>query len=94
MLKKATAERNRCVKIAKDWDAFVEIVNSGFIAKVPWCESTESEIEIMGKAEMQGVKTLCILTDDDNDKTSAPTHKCFTGSGEDATCWCLWGKSY
>ena len=64
----------------------MEIVNEGKMAKVPWCESVESEEAVIEKVPV--VKTLCIVPG------SAENHKCFTGSGQNATCWCVWGKSY
>ena len=83
MLKKASVS----VEVTEDWDRFVEIVNEGKMAKVPWCESVDSEEDVIKK--VPGIKTLCIVPDQ-----MVKNYKCFTGSGDNATCWCVWGKSF
>ena len=73
---------------AGTYNEMKDAIDAGKRVLVPWCESIKSEEEIK---EETGAKTSCIPFEFEN--KSLDGVKCFY-SGEPATCWVYFSKSY
>ena len=95
LLAAATAERNSRIATITSWADFVPALDRKCMVLAPWCETPSSEEWVKkesGRASDRGAaKTLCIPFE--QPPLPAGT-TCFTGNGEAATCWALWGRSY
>ena len=110
MFAKAKEARDSHVVKVTDWKDFVPNLEKNNLVLVPWCGGEHQEWEEKAKdlsreeslkargeegedektATSLAAKTLCIPFD--QPELPAGT-KCII-SGMDATCWCLWGRSY
>ena len=98
---KETADAD--IKMATNWKNFGEAIRCGFQVLAPWCETPESEEWIKGMSKsfktslpngsiLSGsVKPLCIPF---NQPPLDSDQMCFTGNGQKAVRWCLFGRSY
>ncbi len=95
LLAKATAERNAHISTVTAWPEFVPALDRKHMVLAPWCEDPASEEWVKKKSAEESdrgaAKTLCIPFEQ---PPLAPGTRCFTGSGKEATCWALWGRSY
>eukprot|EP00522_Entomoneis_paludosa_P008113 CAMPEP_0172453648 /NCGR_PEP_ID=MMETSP1065-20121228/10859_1 /TAXON_ID=265537 /ORGANISM="Amphiprora paludosa, Strain CCMP125" /LENGTH=916 /DNA_ID=CAMNT_0013205835 /DNA_START=316 /DNA_END=3066 /DNA_ORIENTATION=+ len=110
MFTKAKEARDSHVVKVTDWKDFVPNLEKNNLVMTPWCggehqeweekvkeKSREESLQARGEdaedektATSVAAKTLCIPFD--QPELPAGT-KCII-SGLDATCWCLWGRSY
>ena len=94
MFARAKAKRDAAVVTVTSWDGFVAALDEKKMVLTPWCETKESEelVKKRTQADSEGgaAKTLCIPFEqpplDENTK-------CFV-TGERATAWVVWGRSY
>lgn len=100
LLEKAREERDNRTTIAWTWEEFLQGLKEGNLVLAPWSCTTKSEewvkiqttpTEEGGEDQGGSAKTLCIPF---NQPQMPPGTKCFTGLGDDALMWCLWGRSY
>eukprot|EP00924_Labyrinthula_sp_SR-Ha-C_P007410 maker-scaffold_24-snap-gene-2.6-mRNA-1 protein AED:0.01 eAED:0.01 QI:224/1/1/1/1/1/3/408/520 len=107
MLEKARKVRDDHISIVFNFDDFIKELDAGNLVLAPWCLtiksetwikeetkrifSTDAEAEKAGRVLTGAAKSLCIpFFQDPLDEGT----KCFTGNGEDAKKWCLFGRSY
>jgi prolyl-tRNA synthetase len=101
MLNTARAKRDESIVKVYKWEDFVPVLNQRKLCLTPWCNSKASELLVKERSSDESkadessalsgaAKTLCIPFDQPD--LPAGT-KCFI-TGEPATCWVLWGRSY
>lgn len=94
MFERARKIRDENIVSLTSWDGFIEALDAKKLIMTPWCNTKDSEELVKKKstAESTGgaAKTLCIPFE--QPALEAGT-KCFI-TGEPATCWVLWGRSY
>ena len=94
MLRRAYEDRNSKIATVMEWKDFVPSLEKKMMVLTPWKESVMSEELVKKKSQEEGTggaaKTLCIPFE----QPPLPKGtKCFI-TGEEATKWVLWGKSY
>ena len=94
MLARARAERNSRIATVMEWKDFVPALDRKMMVLTPWKESVRLEEEVKKKSQEESTggaaKTLCIPFEQPPMPEGC---KCFV-SGEPATKWVLWGRSY
>lgn len=94
MLARASKERNSKIATVMEWKDFVPALERKMMVLTPWKESMKGEELVKKKSQAEGTggaaKTLCIPFE----QPPLPKGtKCFV-TGEEATKWALWGRSY
>ena len=110
MFAKASAARDSKVVQVTSWSDFVPALNDDCLVLTPWCSPTnqEAEDQVKEKSREESLALLGLEAEDERTATSLAAKtlcvphdqpplpagtKCFF-TGEPATCWCLWGRSY
>ena len=110
MFEKAKKERDAHLVQVTDWKDFVPNLELNNLVMTPWCgpehtdweewvkkTSREESLVLRNQSEEEettatsvAAKTLCIPFDQPEMEKGM---KCIA-SGLEATCWCVWGRSY
>ena len=110
MFAKASAARDSKVVQVTSWSDFVPALNDDCLVLTPWCSPTnqKAEDDVKEKSREESLALLGLEAEDERTATSLAAKtlcvphdqpplpagtKCFF-TGEPATCWCLWGRSY
>jgi len=110
MFAKASAARDAKVVQVTKWEDFVPALNDDCLILTPWCspENKEAEEQVKEKSREEALALLGQEDEDERTATSLAAKTlcvphvqpdlpagtpCFF-TGEPATCWCLWGRSY
>ena len=110
MFAKASAARDSKVVQVTSWSDFVPALNDDCLVLTPWCSPTnqKAEDEVKERSREESLALLGLEAEDERTATSLAAKtlcvphdqpplpagaKCFF-TGEPATCWCLWGRSY
>jgi len=88
--------------VAHNWDDFCKYLDEGKLIQAPFCGDKDAEASIKknsardqdvdSNAPSMGAKSLCIPLKPL--KQLQPGTKCISGNGKEATCYCLFGRSY
>ena len=110
MFAKASAARDSKVVQVTSWSDFVPALNDDCLVLTPWCspKNQEAEDQVKERSREESLALLGLEAEDERTATSLAAKtlcvphdqpplpagtKCFF-TGEEATCWCLWGRSY
>ena len=108
MLETARAKQKERTVVVLKWENFVPTLNKRCMLLCPWCDNEDCELDIkkISKEEAENVcsedkfmltaaaKTLCIPYDQEMAGMDLPTRCINERCKNDASVWCLFGRSY